>query len=161
VFVDEEGKGDRRIPTPALVLGTAGLLPLILAMLVRLGAGIEPATSLPATIGSFALIYGALILSFLGGMWWGVAATRLDAHRQGPLLAIAVVPTLIAWPLIALMFAKPVLASVLLGAALIATLLVDRGLASRGLVPRWWMRLRVPLSFGLGVLVIGLGLSLG
>lgn len=152
---------DRRPPMPAIILGVAGLLPLVIALLVRLAAGIEPDTPLPGLIGSFALIYSALILSFLGGIWWGVAISRAAADQFARLLALAIVPTVVSLLLIGLMFARPVLAAILLGLAIIATPLVDLGLSRRGLVPAWWMTLRVPLSIALGVLTIGLALALG
>ena len=48
---------------------------------------------------------------------------------------------------------------ILLGVALIAALGVDHLLARRGLVPAWWMRLRIPLSLGLGLLTLLLGIA--
>jgi hypothetical protein len=149
------------VPMPAVMLGAAGLLPLVLALLVRIAAGIYPATPLPALIGSFALIYAALILSFLGGIWWGIAATRVPPERMAPLLVLSVLPSLAALAILGLMFAAPVPASILLGLVIMVSPLVDRRLQAQGLAPAWWMRLRLPLSLGLGALTIALGLSLG
>lgn len=161
-MIEEDGAEEgARVPMPAVVLGAAGLLPLILALFVRLGAGVYPATPLPALIGSFALIYSALILSFLGGIWWGMAASRASDEQMPRLIGIAIMPPLVAMLLLGLMFVQPVVASVLLGVVIVATLVVDRKLQHIGLAPAWWMKLRLPLSLGLGVLTIGLGLSLG
>ena len=52
----------------------------------------------------------------------------------------------------------PHVARLIEGVALIAALLVDRALVRLGLAPPGWMRLRVPLSLGLGALTIVAGL---
>jgi hypothetical protein len=148
------GYGTRRVPVPALVLGLAGLLPPLLAIFARLSTG----GGVP--LARFAMLLGlgyvSLILSFLGGLWWGLAASRLSAERIGPALALSVVPTLIAFALQILSGWYPHVAVVLLAVALLATLVVDRRLVIDGLAPRWWMRLRLPLSAGLAVLTLGL-----
>ncbi len=144
--------GSERAPAPARLLGYAGLAPQVAAVAVLAsGSAWWHFTAL-----SIAYAYAALILSFLGGMWWGIAAAGGD--RSPPWLwAAAVAPALIAlatflpwvfgaeWP-------GPSLVAT--GAALLASLLVDRRLAAAGLVPRWWMALRLPLSAGLGLLTL-------
>ena len=112
-------------------------------------------------VGALALIYSALILSFLGGIWWGVAVARAPEGDQAPLFGLAVAPSILALTLVGLSLRWPVIASTLLGLVIVATLLVDRALRQRQLVPAWWMRLRVPLSLALGALTIGLGLLIG
>ncbi len=140
----------RSIPFWPRWLGLAGLLPgTACAVAAWFGpAGwVEPARSIGA-------LYAALILSFLGGMWWGIAAGAPAAERRrtlGWLWIAAVVPSLVAFACLlpwALGYAmlEPVL--VMLGAAIWLSLGVDARLAS--LAPRWWMALRVPLSLGLG-----------
>ena len=148
------GYGSRQVPVAAMVLGAAGLLPPLLAIFVRLSAG----SGVP--LARFAMLLGlgyvSLILSFLGGLWWGLAAARLPAERIGGLLALSVVPTLIAFALQIASGWVPHVAVLLLSLALLATLPVDRRLAADGLAPRWWMRLRLPLSAGLAVMTLGL-----
>lgn len=137
---------DRLSPT-ARLLGFAGLLPQLAFVGLQL-ARPDPGWSL------LAFGYGALILSFLGGIWWGVAASR---RGPGPaLFAVAVVPSLVAMALLIAAMTRLSLRwpLVLLGSAILLTLLVDRWLAARGDVPADWMRLRVPLSLGLGALTI-------
>jgi len=46
---------------------------------------------------------------------------------------------------------------VAMGSAIMLTLPVDRWLVTRGAAPANWMRLRVPLSLGLGALTIAAG----
>ncbi len=135
-------------------LGLAGLLPQIAAAAVVLSG--DPALRFAAL--SLGYAYAALILSFLGGLWWGIAASKERPPEW--LWVAAIAPSLIAlasavpwavgepWP-------GPSL--ILLGVALIAALGVDLLLAKRGLVPIWWMRLRIPLSLGLGLLTLVIG----
>lgn len=156
-----EKERPRRVPLPVALLSAAGLLPPLMALFVRLAAGAHPESPLPGTIGALGLIYTALILSFLGGIWWGVAVARVPSAELPPLVGIAVAPTIVALALIGLSLGRPMLAGILLGLVLMATPLVDRHLRERRLVPPWWMRLRVPLSMLLGLLTIGLGLTAG
>jgi len=139
------------VPSLPRWLGLAGLLPQFACVGV-LYAG--PADWRAAAL-AIAFAYAALILSFLGGTWWGLAAAAPAAQRRrtlGWLWIAAVTPSLVAlaaflpW---ALGWRWPEPSLVMLGAALLASLGVDIRLGA--LAPRWWMRLRVPLSLGLGL----------
>ena len=139
------------LPRVARMLGYAGLLPQI-ATVLTLASG-DPAVRFTALALAFA--YAALILSFLGGLWWALAARAKDAPTW--LWIAAVAPSLIAlasaWPwTVGLAWPGPSL--VVLGIALIAALLVDRRLAPLGIAPSGWLALRAPLSLGLGVLTL-------
>jgi hypothetical protein len=149
-----------RVPMAAVALGASGLVLPVVAIIARLSAGTPPDTPLPAFLMLMAFMSASLILSFLGGIWWGVAIGRTETEGAGPggLLALAIVPTVVTLLIAGLSGWMPKTGAVLLGTAIIATLLVDRGLAMRGLVPVWWMRLRVPLSLALGLLTAGLAL---
>ena len=106
------------------------------------------------------VLYPAIILSFLGGLWWSMAMRR--AARQGMLAVLAVVPSLVAALLVV---AAGVTASgwavAALGIAIMLTLPVDRHLVTTGEAPAGWMALRVPLSLGLGLLTIAAGALAG
>ena len=140
-------------PTIARLLGFAGLLPHIAVVLVLL----ERNNELRFFALAMSYAYAALILSFLGGIWWGFAARAERA--PGWLWVAAVLPSLIAlasflpwatgetWP-------GPSL--VVIGVALIGSLAVDWQLQRTGLAPDWWLRLRMPLSLGLGTLSIAM-----
>ncbi len=132
----------------AMALGFAGLLPPMLAVALLLG-GIPAAA--PAAFG-----YALLILSFLGGIWWGFAMRHADDSPQGRLALLAVVPSLVAFAILlaASAFDRPDWGMVATGSAILLTLPVDRALVRRGDAPTDWMRLRVPLSVGLGALTI-------
>ena len=142
-----------RPPVAALLLGYAGLLPPIVAVAIRL---IDPARG--GMMLALALFYAALILSFLGGMWWGAVSARVTGAALTLWLAIAVVPTLIALVAGGVLFASVLSATAIVAAGLLGSLLVDMALVRAGHVPLWWMKLRVPLSVGLAALTLLTGL---
>jgi hypothetical protein len=129
-----------------------GLLPQAAAVLLM---AVHPpgAFGLPLAI---AYSYAALILSFLGGIWWGFAMRR--SVGQGALAALAVLPSLIPLAILPLASRSWSWGLIVLGTAILATLLVDRHLVAKGDAPPNWMRLRAPLSLGLGGLTILAGL---
>ena len=139
------------IPPIARLLGLSGLLPQLGAVALLLSG--DPQSRYSALAIAYA--YAALILSFLGGLWWGLAA-RADSPPRWLWFA-SVAPSLIAlvtaWPwMVGLRWPGPSL--VVLGISLIAALLVDRALVRAGIAPPGWMALRIPLSLGLGVLTM-------
>jgi hypothetical protein len=140
---------DVRLDPWARGLGAAGLLPLVAVVAVVL-AGPDPALRAAALLIGHA--YAALILSFLGGLWWGLAAASAGKAPNW-LWGAAVVPSLVAFaPFVlgALGLMGVAAGLAVTGVGLLAALLVDRAVAARGLAPGWWMGLRVPLSLGLG-----------
>jgi hypothetical protein len=136
---------------PAFLLGFAGLIPALAALGVVLGG--PPEWRDPAFRAG--ALYAGLILSFLGGAWWGLA-TRAVAGKAWPLYVLAVLPTLVA---LALLMVLTPAGLVVLGGLIVLTLPVDRLLVNGGLAPANWMRLRVPLSVGLGLATVGLGVA--
>jgi hypothetical protein len=139
-----------------LILGYAGLFPQIAAVATCFFAA-------ESDVGPmFAFAYAALILSFLGGIWWGFAMR--SGRDQGRIATLAVLPSLFGALLILLSIAHVLplgLALVLMGSAVITTLLIDRRLVESAHAPTGWMTLRVPLSIGLGGLTILCGIICG
>ena len=133
----------------AYILGLAGLLP----QLVCLVAVFDDNTRFIALSGAF--LYAAVILSFLGGFWWGLAVAAPEAPQW--VYGVAVVPSLLAmasgipW-LMGSTWPRPSLA--FLGIAIIVALSVDLRLARLGLMPDWMLRLRIMLSAGLGLITL-------
>ena len=154
---DGRGQTRSREVTPGIAkwLGGAGLLPQAAAVAAVVSG--NPEWRFTGLAMGYA--YAALILSFLGGMWWGLAAQSRAAVPEWVWVA-AVMPSLISllsavpwaigqpWP-------SPSLA--LLGLSLLAALAVDYKLHAQQLCPSWWLRLRMPLSVGLGALTLALG----
>ncbi|MCC0805849.1 DUF3429 domain-containing protein [Methylobacterium sp. W2] len=128
------------IPTSALVLGVAGLIPFLgFAVLSLSGSdgGLGNVGLAPRTILS---TYGAVIASFLGGIRWGAAASSDAGGRD---YVIAILPSLIAWAALAC----PVPWDLrVLGLLVLGWGFVDLDLVRRGLVPSWLGRLRLVLS---------------
>lgn len=135
---------DSSVPRAALILGLAGLLPSIAALAAA--AALPEWREAAARVG---LAYGAVIASFVGGAWWGLAAARAEAAALPRLLVLSVLPSLVAWPALLV----PTTTGMLLLAGLFATLLpTDRRLLRDGVAPAWWMGLRMPLSLGMATL---------
>lgn len=145
-----------RLPPIARVLGFAGLLPQAAAVAVLIGGG--PDVRFAAL--SLAYAYAALIFSFLGGVWWGLAAMARGVAPRWVWI-VAVLPSLIS-----LATALPLVTSqaglgatlIVLGVFIALSLLVDLRLKAAGLTPEGWLALRIPLSLGLGLLTIAAGL---
>lgn len=137
-------------------LGLAGLLPqLLLAVTIAFGP-----SGVSLIAGSLALSYAALILSFVGGAWWGLVS-RSRAPVRGLVWVAAVAPSLIAFAAIFVVAVglTPPLGLLMGGMALIGTLAFDHVLARQGLCPLGWVRLRTPLSLGLGSLTLLSGVA--
>lgn len=132
---------DDTIPTVALLLGVAGLLPF-------LGSAVMTWVSSPtgSEIAVFSIrTYAAVILSFLGGVRWGVCLRDPEAlSRVGP-LTLSIMPSIVAW--VAVLMA-PRLGLLTLIVGLAAQYLLDRFATRRSQLPDWYGRLRTLLSIG-------------
>lgn len=146
-----------RLPPPALALGLAGLLPPLVGIVLRVSGSAPGDARFVALLLAAGMIYGGLILSFIGGIWWGAACARRDGAALRPWLTLAVMPSLIALTALVASLFNPRVGGAILAVALVATLLGDRRLVQNGMVPGWWMRLRVPLSLGLAAEMIVIG----
>jgi hypothetical protein len=123
----------------ARLLSLAGLVPFAFA---AISAHFE--TWLPrAQSINVAVVYGAVILSFLGGIHWGYAVMLAQANRAKDatiLFFIAVLPALAAWSSLLLTQLRDALW--LLLAWFVVMLFVDWQLSRRGLVPQWFIGIR-------------------
>jgi hypothetical protein len=127
----------RIVPPAAKWLGFAGVLPFAAGALASLpiGGDLRP-------FGAQILVaYGAIILSFMGGVHWGTAMMRGDAD-WGP-LGRSVAPALLALPA-ALIGAAAGL--VLLAAGFLGLWAYDEQETAAGRAPRWYPALRRPLT---------------
>ena len=133
---------DNAIALPRTVawLGYGGLIPFL---------ALTPASLLDhhhGALWSDALYaYGAIILSFIGALHWGLAMSQpeLSERQRSAWFTWSVVPALIAWP--AILFSPP-LAAPLLVFGFIAHYLQDRRLARQARLPDWYLPLRLRLS---------------
>jgi Protein of unknown function (DUF3429) len=141
------------LPIQARWLGLAGLLPQSIFVLMAF----YPAQKYIGLAAGY--FYASLIVSFLGGIYWGVVISRQNVPRW--IFIAAVAPSLLAFAtgipwMIGTSWPGPSL--VILSIALVCSLLVDRRLKHLGLISDALFSLRVQLSFGLGALTLGLAL---
>ncbi len=129
------------VPAAARWLGLAGLIPFAgLALLAWLPDERWAALSTRLLVG-----YGAVILSFMGGCRWGLAAAGLADGPSWRLLGASVIPAIYAWGAAAL---PAPLALLMLGIGFLGLLAADLSLTRAGGAPLWWPTLRWPLSLG-------------
>ncbi len=128
------------LPRTVAWLGYGGLLPFLV---------LTPASLLDyhhgAVWSDVLYAYGAIILSFIGALHWGLAMSlpELSERQRSAWFAWSVVPALIAWP--AVLFSPP-LAAPLLVFGFIAHYLQDRRLSRQAALPGWYLPLRLRLS---------------
>jgi hypothetical protein len=130
------------MPGAALVLGLAGLIPFLA------GAASQWA-SLPLLSQESGLrltiLYGAIILSFLGGIRWGTAIGPYDSRRQTLEFSASVLGSLAG---LAAAFLPPIPALALLIAGFLMQGLWDVMSVDSGRLPNWFGRLRMILTAG-------------
>lgn len=130
------------VPSSAAWLGGLGAIPFI--ALAGAMPFLDGATR--PLVARALLTYGASILSFLGGIHWGLAIAPLREATPANLearLILSVTPSLAAW--VALLIAGPT-GLLLLAFAVVAMLFADLRATRLGEAPLWYPRLRIPLS---------------
>lgn len=120
------------------VLGIAGLVPFCLLGLFPnfLKPLFEPLSGL--------VVYGALILSFLGGAVWGLSLNSVDTFpRKYIFLIVAVLPSLFGWVCVFLPTRYGIFALICFFAVMLA---IDYGLYRAGQIESWYMKFRLYLT---------------
>ena len=161
--------GPQPIPPAALWLGIAGLIPFI--ALPVLAVADRAALPVPASIGAHLtvpslLLYAAVILSFMGGVQWGLAMAR-TSRRGGDSdggrasggddlrsFGVSVLPALLAW--FALFFETRA-GLFILAVGFVMLMAYDIWTVRRGEAPAWYERLRLGLT---AVVVLSISLTL-
>jgi hypothetical protein len=137
-----------RIPRSALALGLAGLIPFVAGAAALWGA--IPLLS-PETGLKLAIVYGAVILSFLGGIRWGTAIGPYDQRRQALEFSASVLGSLAG---LAAAFLPAIPALALLIAGFLMQGLWDVMSVDAGRLPAWFGRLRMILTAGAVVALV-------
>ena len=139
----------RRLPSIAVILGVAGLIPFIGCGLGAVSPTVDADRYMAALLG-----YGAVILAFLGAVHWGFVLEDPEpdpvarpARRDAARLVLGVIPALIGWAALL----TPIVLTAEVGLAVliaghIATVVTEAHLRRRGLVPPGYMLLRWALS---------------
>ncbi len=141
-----------QLPRPLIYFGLAGLLPQAVCLVLACGDGESHWFALAA-----GCCYAAIILSFLGGLWW--MAALLAGLREPWIYGLAVMPSLAGWAALlpwCIGWRWPGPSLVALGLVLLASPLVDILLARRMSMPPGWLRLRGILACGLGGLTLAI-----
>ena len=136
----------RQLPVLAVILGVAGIIPFILCGLWAVSAsyfGSRVAVQL-------LVAYGAVVLSFVGGIHWGVSLVSDEADDRR--LTLGVLPGLAGWLCLALSvyLNRPSLGVALLIALFIVAASAEWKGRLRGGIPQGFILLRVGVT---GVIV--------
>lgn len=130
----------------ATILTYAGAIPFVACAVILLFGPAMGLGGLRQFAGQAITTYAAVIVSFLGGIQWGIA---IATHQQQPqtaksLLLLSVVPSLLAWALLFLPndSSRVVVAIFLVGFVWI----IDALLHLQHVLPTWFFRLRSIVS---------------
>ncbi len=131
-------------PRPAMILGWSGVLPFA-GLTGALAFGLGDSDQITSALR----LYGAVIVSFMGGVHWGVATLRSEA-RLSP-YAVSVLPALWGW---GMAFAPAPIGLVGLAAGFLLLLAYDLRCVRLGDLPDWYGRLRLWLTSGVCLCLI-------
>jgi hypothetical protein len=130
----------------ATILTYAGTIPFLACAAILLFGQHMGLGSLRQFAGQAITTYAAVIVSFLGGIQWGVA---LATHEQQPqtaksLFLLSVVPSLLAW---AMLFLPNGSSRVIVAIFLVGFVwVIDALLHLQQVLPTWFFRLRSIVS---------------
>ena len=127
-----------RIETMGVRLGYLGLVPFVVGAVAALLSNELASIALQAFV-----LYSLAILSFMGGVHWGLAL--ITGTRQTARLLISVVPVIAAW--ICLMTLPIHLTLAVLGGGFIAQWVVDRPILAELPIPSWYLDMRPRLAY--------------
>ncbi len=124
-------------PSVALQLGLAGAIPFVVGALACL-----PLVTSTHDLGLWLLLhYGAIILSFMGGVHWGAAMMRNDINLGS--LGRSILPSLFALPAV---FLGGVSGLIILIVSFATLLFYDEQETTAGRLPAWYPYLRRRLT---------------
>jgi hypothetical protein len=143
--VDRQAVSDATVPPIASWISYAGAVPFVVGAAMMVSEHEADWWNMALTA------YGAIILSFLGGVHWGlcIAQGQVEPRR----LLVGALPALVGW-LSVLAAGRTGLQMLLAAFALM--LAYDRTLAYSGAVPAWYARLRLPVSL---IVVVSLAVA--
>lgn len=128
-----------QIPAPAVILGAAGLIPfLLLTGMWLIGSDVQSAAARNALVA-----YSIAILSFMGAVHWGLAMNSAPGDQLWRKYFASIIPALAAT---ATAFIEGGLQFVWLVVCFCGLLIYDLYAVRQGEAPRWYPRLRWPLT---------------
>jgi len=166
-FIGITSAGASMVPTPYMVMGLAGGLPYIAASgttvylahqaglaIAGVTTHIDPGvahTILDQAL-TFQVTYGAVMLSFLGALHWGMEFAGYGGHKGYSRLLLGAAPILLAWPTLAM---EPMQALIVQWVCFTALWWADFRVTSLGWTPKWYSQYRFYLSILVGTCIIG------
>lgn len=136
---DEITTHSTQTPTIPQALGFGGALPFLAGAFVT---SVLPDISLAVRVTQ---LYGASILSFLGGVHWGLALRNPTTTVAARDFTVSVVPSLVAW---GAAVAPPHQGLAVLSSSFVALFVYDRfrlALLAQP-IPKWYFPMRLPLT---------------
>jgi Protein of unknown function (DUF3429) len=127
------------MPMIVALLGAAGLIPFVGLALAPL-FNLEPFGRDPVYVLA---LYGAVILSFMGAVHWGLAMADTKSAKASGYI-ISVMPALVGW--FAISFLPLPVSLRVIAAAFVVLVLVDLRAVRLAVAPGWYGRLRIPLT---------------
>lgn len=156
-----------KVPTPVFVMGLAGGLPYIAsagttvylahqAGLATLGlaTNLDPGVALTVLDQAlnFQVHYGAVLLSFLGALHWGMEIAGYGGYKGYRRLCLGVAPAIVAWSTITL---QPTTALLCQWLGFVGLWYSDNRATAWGWTPVWYSQYRFYLSLLVGTCIIG------
>jgi hypothetical protein len=150
------------VPQPYMVMGLAGGLPYLFAsgttiyLARQAGLAVEgldttvdinTAMSVLSHAMDVQVTYGAVMLSFLGALHWGMEFAGLGGFHGYKRLALGAAPVLYAWPTLAL---EPTTALIAQWAGFTGLWYADLKATGAGWTPKWYSQYRFYLSILVG-----------
>ena len=132
--LDEQVRGE----TMGMRLGYLGLTPFVVGAVTALLS-----QELISLVFQAFVLYSIAILSFMGGVHWGLAL--ITGTRQSTRLLISVVPVVAAW--ICLIALPAPLTLAVLGGGFIAQWFIDRPILAELPIPSWYLEMRPRLAY--------------
>ncbi|NJR71716.1 MAG: DUF3429 domain-containing protein [Gammaproteobacteria bacterium] len=141
----------------AFLLAYLGLLPFIACTLVLLfGASVQMDMYRPLALQALTT-YAAVIVSFLGGIQWGVGVVTQEQQPQTArsLFLLSIVPSLLAWAM--LFLPATIRASSWRFFCLGFVWVIDALLLLQKVIPAWFFKLRsIVTAVAIGALIVAL-----
>ncbi len=129
-----------RVPGVIKIISILGMLPFFLGAVATFKISLIN-SDLNSYLFQFSILYGALILSFLGGCLFGFECmNQFGPTNLRPWMAI--IPTI--WALLALQITN--FSASLLAMGFLLVYEFDRRAKAAEIVPIWWLSLRLPLT---------------
>ncbi|TFK36366.1 hypothetical protein BDQ12DRAFT_633986 [Crucibulum laeve] len=155
------------VPEPMMVLGLTGGLPYVgasattvyLAYQAQLAtnglySSIDPGVALTILDRALTLqvTYGAVMLSFLGALHWGMEIAGYGGQKGYARLGLGTAPMVVAWSTLAM---EPMTALITQWMGYTALWYADSKATQAGWTPKWYSQYRFYLSILVGTCIIG------